>query len=269
MCSAIENHSIFCETLSRFVSRHVIWLQWKLFIVVLILTGTFACLPYKAATIDLYKSECNVKGTPGQHAIASACSMHLDCFGLDCMTRHRHNQLVRELWRLRASLTITNAPLGGDGPDMPAPATNQDRTTSSSDGTQHDMKLKSALNSTLKRLNVDELELLLESVKSKGRAHSHCIHLSRTRKKHSEASSDTPVSGEGLLTESRVICQTWRWPDLMDNVSLKQLPCCQIPLSDLRVDSSQEESDSKQRTELSSLCINPYHWSKVFYLRGK
>lgn len=208
--------------------------------------------------------------------------MHLECFGFDCMTRHRRNQLTRELWRLRASIAVATGPChdrtAGDQQQHASTTTTRHNhnTTSTSQSSQRDMKLKSNLNSILKRLNVEELELLLESVKSKGRAHNHCVYLSVASSHHKPTQSDKSsvsvsqtVTG-GLLAESRTLCQAWRWPDLADSITLKQLPNCQIPVTTYCSSQSAVANDHcKPTLESRRVCINPYHWSKVFYLAGE
>ena len=216
--------------------------------------------------------------------------MHLDCFGLDCMTRHRRNQLTRELWRLRANLGAprSQAAPAGDG-SRRSPTHNNNNHTSCTQ--PEDMKLKSTLNSILKRLNIEDLELLLESVKSKGRAHDHCIYLqkhSTLSQNHNQKQTTTesshpandrtcavpPANAQNLVSESKAVCQAWRWPELMDNVTLKQLPNCLRETTTNRSCSSCESDQEDIKPTLTTaerklVCINPYHWSKVFYLRGK
>lgn len=191
------------------------------------------------------------------------------------MTRHRRNQITRELWRLRASLGAPgplSAPQGG-GSRPSATTHNNNNQGSSAQQPSQDMKLKSTLNSIFKRLNIDELELLLESVKSKGRAHDHCIHLIKHphyhSQKHTTTESTTP-STQGLVTESKAICQAWRWPELTDNVILKQLPNCHVETTPNMCSNCHTDQEEKKPTaERKEICINPYHWSKVFYLKGK
>lgn len=157
--------------------------------------------------------------------------MHLECFGLDCMLRQRKNHLVRQLWRAR----VSRGDIGGDGGKAPSqPAT---------DST--DMQMRSALNSILKRLDVDELELLLEAVKSKGRAHNQCIHVV-------QSASSPPANTKDLgLETSHTVCRAWRWTDLPCSTKLQALPNCQIPHEGSIGDS------------VVRMCVNPYHWCRV------
>jgi len=191
--------------------------------------------------------------------------MHLECFGLDCMKRHKRNQLVRDIWRLAAS---------GDSAGRPTPPPSSMHSINSLD-----MKIKSTLNSLLKRLDVDELETLLESVKSKGRAHTPCVHLPPFF--HLDSNSSR-CSDTGICTEytsdinlqapactpclgnredvSWVVCRALRWPNLLHVDPLKQMPNCQIPAV---VDGTPSGGGTEYDRKSHLLCVNPYHWCRV------
>lgn len=148
--------------------------------------------------------------------------MHLECFGLDCKKR-RKRDLVRDLWQSR------------EAKEGPRP-----RVTGTESKDPIDMRIKSILNTIMKRLSVDEIELLLESVKSKGRSHNQCIY--------------TDDYGE---TATRTLCLAYRWPNLPRSENLRPLHDCKIPqepMSDIR--------DSPHNLS-RRVCVNPYHWSRI------
>ncbi|XP_067938771.1 mothers against decapentaplegic homolog 7-like [Watersipora subatra] len=173
--------------------------------------------------------------------------MHLDCLGVDCMLRPRKKHLIRELWRESAN--------SHEG-------TERSSTIGSVEAL--DIKMKSTLNSILKLLDIDELELLLEAIKSKGRSRSECIHLrhsptsgslediSKQPIAYGRHSSETLISKKSHTDFSYTVCKVWRWKDLASGELLIPLPCCQVP-----------ESSSGIDEQVSRSCINPYHWCKV------
>ncbi|CAG9835887.1 unnamed protein product [Diabrotica balteata] len=81
----------------------------------------------------------------------------------------------------------------------------------------------------LKRLQENQLEMLLRAIETRGQDLSHCVLLPRTQ-------------GE----EPHVLfCQTWRWPDLRKGSELRRLPMC------------------RSACDLVYDCCNPYHWSRL------
>ena len=191
--------------------------------------------------------------------------MHLECFGLHCMLRHRKSQLVRELWRASERLWhVDNGQLGTVEEDS------------------YDIKIRLTLRSIMKHLDVDELEMLLEAVKSKGRSQSQCIHMcqrapattcrdtenmhsatcqegkeqradvTRVSDHHLSSPISTSTSRDIISNAAQAVCKAWRWPDLHCNQLLKPLADCQIPEGRASTDNYQPR-----------VCINPFHWSKV------
>ncbi|XP_014245502.1 mothers against decapentaplegic homolog 6 [Cimex lectularius] len=84
----------------------------------------------------------------------------------------------------------------------------------------------------LKRLNDDQLEMLAEAVECRGGDATGCIQLDQP------AEWDSP---------QLVACQVWRWPDLTTCRELKRLPICR---------------------SATSVCCNPYHWSRLLQLEA-
>lgn len=159
------------------------------------------------------------------------------------MIRRHRNQLVRELWILRSSL----GPNTGSRPPGPAGGLHHS-------GLDHknlsaiEMQIKSSLNSLLKRLDIDELENLVESVKSKGTAQSRCIQLPPNYRSQSDESDTQITPAIREIPPHRLMCRIWRWPDLTPMDTLKSVPTCQ---------------HNHRQTASGNVCLNPYHWSRV------
>ncbi|ESO92497.1 hypothetical protein LOTGIDRAFT_145516 [Lottia gigantea] len=127
------------------------------------------------------------------------------------MFRSKRNALVKRLWKHR----ITN------------------NETDSTTETVEDLEIKSVAQSMLKRLDEKQLQLLVDSVESKGGETTDCVLL--------------PVGdlklGRRMVAPHILCCQIWRWPGISENVELKRLLCC---------------SSINDQTHI---CCNPYHWN--------
>ena len=100
--------------------------------------------------------------------------------------------------------------------------------------TEADIELKSAAHSMLKRLKEKQLDVMVQSVESKGGETTECVLLPKADVK---LASRRPVSPHTLC------CKLWRWPELQQGVELKRLPCCTTG------------------DDQGYVCCNPYHWS--------
>ncbi|KAL3280305.1 hypothetical protein HHI36_017794 [Cryptolaemus montrouzieri] len=83
------------------------------------------------------------------------------------------------------------------------------------------------LGSLLKRLQENQLQMLLSAVGSRGQDSSNCVLLPREDEPHV------------------LCCQAWRWPDLRQESELRRLPVC------------------RTATDPVYICCNPYHWSRL------
>lgn len=79
----------------------------------------------------------------------------------------------------------------------------------------------------LKRLNQNQLEMLLTAVEGRGLKQSNCVLLPREYEPHV------------------LCCQTWRWPDLRQTNELRRLPVC------------------RSASDPVYICCNPFHWSRL------
>lgn len=134
------------------------------------------------------------------------------------MFRSRRSTLVKRLWKSRIS---------------------QNETSCSTESAE-DLEVKSVAHSVLKRLKEKSLEVLVQSVESKGGETTECVLLPK---------GDLRL-GKRTAAPHVLCCQIWRWPDLEGDLLLKRLPCC-LPTDDP-----------------TSICCNPYHWSRLV-LPGK
>uniref|UniRef100_T1JHA7 MH1 domain-containing protein n=1 Tax=Strigamia maritima TaxID=126957 RepID=T1JHA7_STRMM len=96
--------------------------------------------------------------------------------------------------------------------------------------------VKSAANCMLKKLNVLQLELLVQSVESKGGDSDGCLLLDK---------GDVPV-GCRTLPPHFLCCLLLRWPDLRQPFELKRLAACK-----------------SNHHDPVYICCNPYHWSRL------
>lgn len=81
----------------------------------------------------------------------------------------------------------------------------------------------------LKKLQENQLEMLLTAVESRGLELGHCVLVSRDY-------SDEPHV---------LCCQYWRWPDLRQGSELRRLPQCGAACDSVYA------------------CCNPFHWSRL------
>ena len=134
------------------------------------------------------------------------------------MFRSRRNTLVKRLWKSRPTRNETQRPSENASPEA-----------------EEDSQIKSVTQAMLKRLKEKHLEVLIQSVESKGGETTDCVLLPK---------GDVRL-GRRTLPPHILCCQIWRWPDLEGDHVLKRLPCCQ-------------SSDDP-----TSICCNPYHWSRL------
>ena len=102
-----------------------------------------------------------------------------------------------------------------------------------------ELELKSVAQSLLKRLKETQLESLVAAVESNGAETADCVMLTH------------PVLrlGKRKVAPHVLCCQLWRWPEMdSGDACMRHLPCSQVV-------GAQEDS--------SSICCNPYHWSRV------
>ncbi|CAG9818029.1 unnamed protein product [Phaedon cochleariae] len=83
----------------------------------------------------------------------------------------------------------------------------------------------------LRRLQDNQLEMLLAAVESRGRDSSHCVLVAQ--------------NGQVGREPHVLCCQSWRWPDLRQAGELRRLPTCRSACDPVYV------------------CCNPYHWSRL------
>ena len=110
----------------------------------------------------------------------------------------------------------------------------QDETNSAPE-TPEEEETKSAFNSMLKRLKEKQLDILVQSVESNGGESTDCVLLPRPELR----------LGRRVVAPHVLCCQVWRWPDLSDPTELKRLSNCTAAY------------------EQTSICCNPYHWSRI------
>ncbi|KAK3094481.1 hypothetical protein FSP39_002311 [Pinctada imbricata] len=127
------------------------------------------------------------------------------------MFRSKRSTLVKRLWKNRI---IHNETAGKNESD-------------------EELELKSIIHSMLKRLKEKNLEILVQSVETKGGEDTPCVLLPSGEMK----------LGKRSVPPHYVCCQIWRWQDLTPTSPLRQLPSCQTV------------NDS------AYTCCNPYHWS--------
>ncbi len=130
------------------------------------------------------------------------------------MFRSRRNNLVKRLWKCRQKIE------------------NEGTCTTE---TPEELEIKSVIHCMLKRLKERQLEVLVQSVESKGGERTDCVLL---------PNSDLRC-GRRSLTSHVLCCQIWRWPDLNQEYELRRLSCC----------SSADDP--------TYICCNPFHWSRL------
>lgn len=127
------------------------------------------------------------------------------------MFRSKRHSLVKRLWKHR----LIN-----------------DETQSATE-TPEELELKSVAHTMLKRLKEKQLDILVQSVESKGGENTECVLLP---KEHVRV-------GRRSFSHHNLCCRLWRWPDLSQEAELKRLSCCNTV------------------NDPGYVCCNPYHWS--------
>lgn len=127
------------------------------------------------------------------------------------MFRSRRNALVKRLWKHRLLV-------------------NEDETAC-----QVESEVKFVVQNMLKRLKETQLELLVQSVESRGCDVTGCVLVPR---------GDLRL-GRRTLPPHVLCCQLWRWPDVRQPFELKWLHWCDAANDPLYI------------------CCNPYHWSRL------
>ncbi|XP_056641424.1 mothers against decapentaplegic homolog 6-like [Diorhabda carinulata] len=89
-----------------------------------------------------------------------------------------------------------------------------------------------AVGNIYKKLQENQLEMLLRAIDTRGHDLSNCVLLPRTH-----GNGDEPHV---------LFCQMWRWPDLRKGTVLRRLPMC------------------RSACDLVYDCCNPYHWSRLW-----
>lgn len=163
----------------------------------------------------------------------------------------RRRQLVRELWRLRLTL-ISSDSSTHPGPDSSLLGRAMGSESHSHARLQADLELKSALHSLLRRLDVDDLENLLEAIRSRGATPSNqCVLLPQSSAPALSTSPSLASSSYEDLPVERLALKAWRWHDLCSMDVIKFLPHCK------------HGTEAKMAEDQHYTCINPYHWSRV------
>ncbi|XP_069102863.1 mothers against decapentaplegic homolog 6-like [Argopecten irradians] len=132
------------------------------------------------------------------------------------MFRSKRSALVKRLWKNRLHNEATG-----------------ENESSLSLSPELDTEIKSVAQSMLKRLKEKQLEMLCQSIETKGGETTGCVLL---------PNSDLRL-GKRSVAPHILCCQLWRWSDITPNTELKRLPHC-------------ESADDP-----AYMCCNPYHWS--------
>ena len=103
--------------------------------------------------------------------------------------------------------------------------------------TPDDLELKSVAQSMLKRLKERHLEMLIQAVESRGGETMGCVLLPK---------GEIRLPGRKPVSPHVLCCQIWRWPSNDQEYTLKRVPCC-----------------DSTTTDPTSVCCNPYHWSRL------
>lgn len=130
------------------------------------------------------------------------------------MFRSRKTHLTKQLLKVRKRLTPRR------------PLQNETGRPLEDDLITHQSE---SVETLLKRLQDNQLDMLLKAVHGLGRDRCNCVLLPR------EYDSEPHM----------VCCRAWRWPDLRQSNELKQLPMC------------------RSATDPIYICCNPYHWSRL------
>jgi hypothetical protein len=171
-------------------------------------TAQCCCNSQECTDSSLCTVDCLLVSRSGLNANVHECP----CF----MFRSRRSTLVRRLWKSKVT-----------------PAVNDE--TAGQVETSHDLEVKSVTQSMLKRLKERQLDVLIQSVESKGGETTECVLLPK---------GDVRL-GRRTVAPHVLCCQIWRWPDLQSEAQLKRLPCCTTA------------------DDPTSACCNPFHWSRA------
>ena len=129
------------------------------------------------------------------------------------MFASRKSSLIKQLWRKKIF--------------------NQNDETNGEVETSVEVEWKNHLHRILKRLKEKQLEVLLQSIESKGGETTECVLV--------------PVP-QDRKNSSTLCCRVWRWPEAEQPLQLKRM-CVKT-------------SDDTDMLE----CINPYHWSRLLII---
>lgn len=110
----------------------------------------------------------------------------------------------------------------------------QHETSSSDENNSEEIEKKSVTQSLLKRLKEKQLEMLIQSVESRGAEPTGCVLLPK---------GDLRL-GRRTVAPHVLCLQLWRWPDLNSTSELKKMPYCET------------------QDDPGYHCCNPYHWSR-------
>ena len=161
----------------------------------------------------------------------------------------KRNALVKRLWRNRVlhneatgsaeggplpTTTTTGATAGAaGGATALGPSSANNTNNNNYYSYQDEMELKTVSHTMLKRLRERQLDILIQSVESKGGETTDCVLLPK----------DELRVGRRTVSAHVLCCQLWRWPNITPNTEMKRLPCCTTADDPVYV------------------CCNPYHWS--------
>lgn len=146
------------------------------------------------------------------------------------MFRSKKTHLTKQLLKVRKRLQRKQV---ADGVQNETGCTFEDDYTNISSQQQQQQQTNNSesVETLLKRLQDNQLDMLLKAVLGLGRDNRcNCVLLPR------ELNDSEP---------HMVCCRTWRWPDLRQSNELKQLPMC------------------RSASDPIYICCNPYHWSRL------
>lgn len=113
--------------------------------------------------------------------------------------------------------------------------------------------------SMLKRLKESQLESLARAVESRGAEPSQCVLVPR---------GDMRLGRRGTIAPHIICCQLWRWPDVRDRHEIKSLHWCSHSATtdnhDGVVGGDPAAADDDDDGDPLYVCVNPYHWSRVY-----
>lgn len=110
----------------------------------------------------------------------------------------------------------------------------QNETSSPDENNPEELEKKSVTQSMLKRLKEKQLEMMIQSVESKGEEITGCVLLPK---------GDFRL-GRRVVAPHILCLQMWRWPNISSESELKKMPFCET------ID------------DPAYVCCNPFHWSR-------